>query len=102
MTTNEWPPPCSPTSTEGEPHDSTVLVGESVGRDLSLGLRPTAGQRLDNRDELTIGAHFSDADLARGFVKRQVTPAQLREFARLLLTLAAAHEKHLARSEVTQ
>jgi hypothetical protein len=99
MTAAAWPPPWTLKPTEGEPHDSTDEDGESVGWDLSFGFRLNAGQRLDNRDELTLGAHFSDADLARGFVKREVTPAQLREFARLLLNLAAAHEKHLAALE---
>ena len=49
-----------------------------------------------NSQPLTIGAHFSDADLARTFCEREVTPAQLEEFARLLLNLAAKHKRRLA------
>lgn len=96
MTNNPWPPTWTLKPTDGEPHDSTDEDTDSVGWDLSFGFRLNVGQRLDNRDELTIGANFSDADLARGFVKREVTPAQLREFARLLLNLAAAHEQRIA------
>ena len=42
---------------------------------------------------LVIDAQFSDADKARGMCRREVTPAQLEEFARLLLNIAAAHKR---------
>jgi hypothetical protein len=52
----------------------------------------------ENKDgsPLTIEAHFSDADLARGFCKREATPEQVEEFARLLLNIAAAHKRREA------
>lgn len=90
---NAWPPAWTLKPTDGDPHDAED--GEGVGWDLSFGFRLNVGH-ADHKDvatPLTIGAHFSDADLARGFVKREVTPAQLEEFARLLLNLAAKHKR---------
>lgn len=96
MTDATWPPPWTLKPTYGEPHDSTDEDGKSIGWDLSFGFRLNVGQLDCDRSVLTLGAHFSDADLARGFTEREVTPAQLREFARLLLNLAAAHEQRTA------
>lgn len=88
--TKTWPPPWTLQPTEGEPEDAT-LVGEgtSIGWDLSFGFRlNVGGDSPDGTGPLVISAHFSDADLARGFVKRQVTPEQLVKFASLLLQVA--------------
>lgn len=93
MTDKTWPPPWTLKPADGEPHDSSDEDGESVGWDLSFGFRLNVGQLDCDRATLTIGAHFSDADLARGFVERSVTPAQLDEFARLLLNLAASQRR---------
>lgn len=90
-----WPAPWTLKPTEGDPHDSSDLDGESIGWDLSFGFRLNV-DHADCQDEstpLTINAHFSDADRARGFVKREVTPAQLQEFARLLLNMAAGQQR---------
>jgi hypothetical protein len=98
MTDTIWPPPWTLKPTHGEPHDSSDIDGESVGWDLSFGFRLNVDHvdLDDHTTPLTIGGHFSDADLARGFVKREVTPAQLEEFARLLLNVAAAHKRREA------
>lgn len=97
MTTETaWPPAWTLKPTEGDPHDSESIENcEGVGWDLSFGFRLNVGHadHEDIKSPLTIGAHFSDADLARGFVEREVSPAQLEEFARLLLNLAAKHKK---------
>jgi hypothetical protein len=96
MTDATWPPPWTLKPADGDPHDSSDDdAPESIGWDLSFGFRLNV-QHADYENittPLTISAHFSDADLTRGFVKRQVTPAQLREFARLLLNIAAQHEQ---------
>lgn len=94
--TATWPPPWTLQPTYGGPHDSSDEgIAESIGWDLSFGFRLNIGHAEDEdvATPLTIGAHFSDADLARGFVEREVTPEQLREFARLLLNIAAAQQK---------
>ena len=99
MTDTTWPPPWTLKPTHGDPHDSSDVDDlESVGWDLSFGFRLNVDHDIeeDLTSPLTIGAHFSDADLARGFVKRQVTPEQLEEFARLLLNMAAAHKRREA------
>lgn len=98
MTDQTWPPPWRLQTTYGQPHDSSDIDGESIGWDLSVGFRLNVDHD-DSEDEtspLTINAHFSDADLARGFVKREVTPEQLDEFARLLLNLAAKQRQRQA------
>ncbi len=98
MSDQTWPPPWTLQPTHGQPHDSSDLDGESIGWDLSFGFRLNVDHD-DCQDEttpLTINAHFSDADQARGFVKREVTPEQLDEFARLLLNLAAKQRQRLA------
>jgi hypothetical protein len=88
-----WPPPWILKPADGQPHDAEDDGYEGVGWDLSFGCRLNAGHAdfEDVTTPLTIGAHFSDADRARGFVEREVSPAQLVEFARLLLNLAAKH-----------
>lgn len=87
----EWPPPWTLKPTEGNPHDSSDIDGESIGWDLAFGFRLNIDHDdpEDTGSPLCIGAHFSDADLARGFVKREVTADQLTELARLLLNIAA-------------
>ncbi len=87
--TDAWPPQWTLKTTYGDPHDSTDEVANSIGWDLSCGFRLNVGELDGDREKLTISAHFSDADLARGFVNREVTPQQLTEFARLLLNIAA-------------
>lgn len=96
MTVTAWPPPWTLKPTDGDPHDSSDdEYPESIGWDLSFGFRLNVDH--DDYEDVTtplcIGAHFSDADKDRGFVKREVTPAQLEEFARLLLNIAAAHKR---------
>jgi hypothetical protein len=92
MSAATWPPPWTLKPTEGDPHDAEPLDGcEGIGWDLSFGFRLNIAHDTaeDVNSPLTIGAHFSDADLARGFVQRQVTPDQLDTLARLLLGIAA-------------
>jgi len=91
MTDTTWPPPWTLQPTHGQPHDSSDVDGESIGWDLSLGFRLNVDHDdfEDHSTPLTINAHFSDADRARGFVKREVSADQLTEFARLLLNIAA-------------
>jgi hypothetical protein len=92
---NTWPPTWTLKPAEGQPHDSSDLDGESIGWDLSFGFRLNVDHDdcEDHDSPLTINAHFSDADLARRFVKREVTPEQLQEFARLLLNIAAQQKR---------
>jgi hypothetical protein len=75
--------------------DSSDIDGESIGWDLSFGFRLNVDHDdfEDHSTPLTINAHFSDADKARGFVKREVTPEQLAEFGRLLLNIAAKQKR---------
>lgn len=99
MTDQTWPPPWALKPTEGQPHDAESIDGcEGIGWDLSFGFRLNVAHDTaeDVSSPLTIGAHFSDADLARGFVLREVTPEQLDEFARLLLNLAAKQRQRRA------
>jgi hypothetical protein len=56
-------------------------------------MRPAPARFMELRGTLTISAHYSDADLARGFVQREVRPDQLEEFARLLLNIAAKQKQ---------
>jgi hypothetical protein len=90
-----WPPPWTLRPTYGDPQDSSDTDGESIGWDLSFGFRLNIDHAdyEDHTTPLTIGANFSDADLARGFVRREVTPEQIEEFARLLLNVAAKHKQ---------
>lgn len=91
-----WPPPWTLKPTYGEPHDSeSVDQCEGIGWDLSFGFRLNVDHDTaeDVNSPLTISAHYSDADLARGFVQREVRPDQLEEFARLLLNMAAKHKQ---------
>lgn len=99
ITDTTWPPPWTLKPAHGDPHDSSDAESpESIGWDLSFGFR----LNIDHDDyedvttPLTIGAQFSDADKERGMVKRQVTPDQLEQFARLLLNVAAAHKQREA------
>lgn len=88
--TKSWPPPWELKPASGEP-EYTTLVGEGprMGWDLSFGCRLNVGvDDCVDGHPLTISAHFSDADHTRGFVKREVTPQQLVEFAALLLRVA--------------
>lgn len=88
-----------PVWTLGDPHDAESLDGcEGIGWDLSFGFRLNIGHDTaeDVNSPLTIGASFSDADQARGFVQREVTPGQLDMLARLLLDLAAKQRKRQA------
>lgn len=99
MTDATWPRPWTLKPADGDPHDSSDGESpESVGWDLSFGFRLNVNHAdyEDVTTPLVIDAQFSDADKARGFVKRQVTPAQLEEFARLLLNIAAAHRRREA------
>jgi hypothetical protein len=92
-----WPPPWTLRRAYGQPEDSSDFNGESIGWDLSVGFRLNIDHaELDDTTPLTFNAHFSDADLVRGFVKREVTPDQLIEFARLLLNIATSHRKRQA------
>lgn len=96
MTDTTWPPPWTLKPAHDDPHDSSDdETPESVGWDLGFGYRLNVGHAdyADVTTPLTIEGQFSDADKARGFVKREVTPEQLEEFARLLLNIAAAHKQ---------
>lgn len=98
MPDTPWPPPWTLKPTEGAPEWAVQYdepVPDRITWDIGFGFTLNVGH-ADYEDEttpLTIGAHFSDADLARGWVKREVTPAQLEEFARMLLNIAAANNK---------
>lgn len=99
MTDTAWPPPWTLKPTEGDPEWTTLAdddgdvhpVPDHLTWDIGFGFTLNVGH-ADDEDEstpLTIGAHFSDADLARGWVKRQVVPDQLEKLARMLLDVAA-------------
>lgn len=97
-TIQAWPPDWTLKPVTGQPDTNNTHYPEEiewVGWDISLGFRLNIrhADEDDITSPLTIGAHFGDVDHARGFVKREATPAQLREFARLLLNIAAAHEQ---------
>lgn len=87
--TASWPAPWTLKPTEGQPENSTDPDEISIGWDLSFGFRFNVSA---DDDGLTISAHFSDADLARGFVKRSVTADQLRRLSQLLGWLCEQHE----------
>jgi hypothetical protein len=94
-----WPPTWTLKPAHGDPHDtSDDETPESAGWDIGFGFRLNIGHAVDEdvASPLAVEAHFSDADMARGFCKRQVTPEQLEEFARLLLNIAAAHKRREA------
>lgn len=98
MTDTTWPPPWTLKPTHGEPETGADMCSEpadDIHWDLSFGfaLNVDHDKPEDPTSPLTIGAHFSDADLARGFVKRQVTPEQLDRFALLLLAKAARYRR---------
>lgn len=89
-----WPPAWTLKPADGDPHDAESLDGcKGIGWDLSFGFRLNVAHAApdDASSPLTIGAHYSDADLARGFVQREVTPTQLEKFAHLLAALARKH-----------
>lgn len=91
-----WPPPWTLKPADGDPHDSEDDTGsEGIGWDLSFGFRLNFSHNDpdDVASPLVIDANFSDADKARGFVQREVTPEQLDELARLLLNLSAKHKR---------
>jgi hypothetical protein len=93
MTNTTWPPPWTLKPTYGEPEalDTGEGARDDIHSSVSWGFALNVDH--DNPDDptspLTIGAHFSDADLARGFSKAQVTPEQLDRFALLLMAKAA-------------
>ncbi|MEU4558578.1 hypothetical protein AB0F72_09310 [Actinoplanes sp. NPDC023936] len=103
MTDTTWPPPWTLKPVHAEPHivqesdEDEQPLPEFIHWPIGWGFALNVGQcDGEHGGPLTIGAHFGDADLARGFVKRETTPEQLEEFARLLLNLAANHRKRAA------
>ncbi|BAL87341.1 hypothetical protein AMIS_21210 [Actinoplanes missouriensis 431] len=104
MTDTTWPPPWTLKPAHSDPEiireygEDEQPLPEFVHWAIGWGFALNAGpcDHEDDHSPLTISAHFGDDDLARGFVKREVSPAQLREFARLLLNVAAAHEQRTA------
>ena len=73
----------------GVQHDEPIP--DSITWDIGFGF--TLNVHHDDYEDattpLTIGAHISDADLARGWVKREVTPDQLDKLAQMLQRIAA-------------
>lgn len=97
MADGTWPPPWYLRKVYGEPAiDTNPDSGPGIGWDLSFGFRFNATLDPTGDEGLTIGAHFSDADLARTFVKRQATPDQLRQFAAKLCWLAELADQYEA------
>lgn len=91
--TTTWPPPFTLKPTFGDPE--VLDAGEGASDDIhwsvtwGFALNINHDDADDPNSPLTIEAHFSDADLARGFAKAQVTPEQLERFALLLMAKAA-------------
>lgn len=96
-----WPPPWTLKPTEGDPEWGAQCdepVPDHLTWDIGFGFTLNV-RHADYEDEttpLTIGAHFSDADAARGWVKREVTPDQLDKLARMLLDIAAKQRARTA------
>ncbi len=85
-----------------QPAAEEPQTGEEIGAEipddihwsLSFGFALNVDHSGDDpASPLTFTAHFSDADLARGFVKREVTPEQLERFALLLLAKTARYRQ---------
>lgn len=101
MTDQTWPPPWTLKPVEGDPEWTPKFSEDDTDRitwDISFGFTLNVGH-ADHEDDgtpLAIGAHFSDADAARGFVKREVTPDQLDRFALLLHHIATQQRKRQA------
>ena len=95
MTDTTWPPPWTLKPVHGEPEliqecdENDQPLPEFVHWAVAWGFALNVGHLDGNDSALTIGAHFSDADLARGFVKREVTVEQLERFALLVMAKAA-------------
>jgi hypothetical protein len=85
---------------QGDPYDSTDTEegGESIGWDLSFGCRLNVlhTDPADPSSPLAIDVQVSDMDKARGFCRRQTEPAQLIEFAKLMLNIGEAQLKRQA------
>lgn len=104
MSDKTWPPRWTLKPVHGEPHtmqerdENDQPLPEFIHWDIGFGtaLNIGADDSEGSTAPLTISAHFSDDDLARGFVKRQVTPEQLEEFARLLLNVSATYKRTAA------
>ena len=92
--TTTWPEPWTL-----KPTYDDLRTGEEIGSDvpddihwsLSLGfaLNFNHADQDDPTSPVAFEAHFSDADLARGMVKREVTPEQMERLALLLMAKAA-------------
>ncbi len=94
MTNNTWPPPWTLKPTEGDPEWGAQYdepIPDSLQWDIGFGftLNISHADYEDETTPLTIGAHFSDADAARGWIKREVTPDQLDNLALMLHNIAA-------------
>ena len=102
MTDTTWPPPWTLKPAYCDPQTDDERFGDGsddIHWDLSVGfaLNVDHDDPEDPKSPLTFTAHFSDADLARGMVKRQVTPEQLEWFALLLLAKAARYRRETIR-----
>ena len=98
MTNTTWPPPWTLKPAYGNPENLDTGEGspDDIHWSISWGFALNVNHDEGPASPLTIECHFSDADLARGFTKAEVTPEQLEEFARLLLNLAANHRRRAA------
>lgn len=94
MTDTTWPPPFTLKPAYGDPE--ALDTGEGAHDDIHWSI--TWGFALnfnhdettgDSKSPVTVEAHFSGADLARGFAKAEVTPDQLDRLALLLMAKAA-------------
>lgn len=102
MTDTTWPPPWTL-----KPAYADVQTGADVCSDVaddihwSLSFGFAFNVCHDEPDDptppLTITCHYSDADQARGMVKRQVTPEQLDQLALLLMAKAARVRREAGR-----
>jgi hypothetical protein len=105
MTDTTWPPPWTLKPVYGEPNlvqeydENDKPLPDFIHWAIAFGFAINVGH-LDGECDatsLTFSAHFSDDDLARGFVKRQVSAEQLERFALLLMAKAARYRQEAAR-----
>jgi hypothetical protein len=101
MTDTIWPPPFTLKPVYSDP--GCLDTGEGAPDDIHWSISWGFALNIDHDDPenpkspLTIEAHFSDADQARGFAKAQASPEQLERFALLILAKVARYRQDARR-----
>lgn len=106
MSATTWPPPWILKPAMGDPEWTSEAdedgdskpIPDYLTWDIGFGftLNVSHDDYEDPSTPLTIGAHLSDADQARGWVKREVTPDQLDKLATMLQRIAVQQRARTA------